>query len=117
MEVNLETNMRKKVLDAAIGCVCQDREGQYGSPENSFNEIAKLWSVWLSMKVTAKDVAIMMALLKVARIKTGHFKEDSYIDACGYLACGAEIQKMDDDKDKYFPFVKNEHQAITIKKG
>ena len=32
-----------------------------------------------------------MALLKIARIATGTFKEDSYIDACGYLACGAEL--------------------------
>lgn len=102
----METNIRKKVLDAAINCVCQDREGQYGSPEDSFNEIAKLWTVWLSLKITPKDVAIMMALLKVARIKAGHFKEDSYIDACGYLACGAEIQKLEEmDKDK-LPFVK-----------
>ena len=41
--------------------------------------------------VEALDVAMMMTLLKVARIKTGHYKADSYIDACGYLAFAAEI--------------------------
>lgn len=113
----MENNTRRKVLEEAVKCVCQDREGQYGSPENSFNEIAKLWTVWLGMKITPQDVAVMMAMLKIARIKTGRFKEDSYIDACGYLACAAEIQKMDNDKDKYFPFVEKPCQPSLEKKG
>jgi hypothetical protein len=33
----------------------------------------------------------MMALLKIARIATGTFKGDSYVDACGYIACAGEI--------------------------
>ena len=101
----MENNTRRKVLEEAVKCVCQDREGQYGSPENSFNEIAKLWTVWLGMKITPQDVAIMMTMLKIARIKTGHFKEDSYIDACGYLACAAEIQALEADQKNHLPFV------------
>lgn len=37
-----------------------------------------------------KDVAMMMALLKVARIKAGD-KADSFIDLAGYAACAGEI--------------------------
>ena len=33
----------------------------------------------------------MMALLKIARIKTGKATEDSFVDLAGYAACGAEI--------------------------
>lgn len=32
-----------------------------------------------------------MALLKIGRITTGNAKEDNYVDACGYMACAAEI--------------------------
>ena len=87
--------MRKDILDKAIQCVCADREHDYGTPEDSFNAIAKYWSVYLKREVSAHDVAILMTLLKIARIETGRFKEDSYIDACGYLACGGEISERD----------------------
>ena len=39
----------------------------------------------------AEDVAIMMILLKIARIQTGTFKPDNYIDIAGYAACAAEV--------------------------
>lgn len=68
-----------------------DREKQYGKPEDNFDVIARLWTTYAGHSFTAVDVAVMMTLLKVARIKTGHYKTDSYVDACGYLACAAEI--------------------------
>ena len=82
---------RDEILDAAKKIVTGDREKQYGSPEDNFGVIARLWSAYAGREFTPVDVAMMMTLLKVARIKTGHYKADSYIDACGYLACAAEI--------------------------
>lgn len=82
---------RAEILDAAKKIVTGDREKQYGSPEDNFSVIARLWSTYAGREFTPVDVAMMMTLLKVARIKTGHYKADSYIDACGYLACAAEI--------------------------
>ena len=84
---------RKSILAEAERCVCTDREQQYGTPENNFALIARLWREYLDTDnaITAHDVAIMMALLKIARIATGRFKADSYVDACGYLACAGEI--------------------------
>ena len=41
--------------------------------------------------MTAEDVALMMALFKIGRIQTGTATEDSFADACGYLACAGEI--------------------------
>lgn len=86
---------RSTVLDRARECVCGDRDQEYGSPENNFRLIADLWNAYLGefdgeLVIKPKDVAMMMALLKIARIKTG-FKADSYIDLAGYAACGAEI--------------------------
>ena len=84
--------MRAKILDEAKKCVIGGREQDYGSPENNFSMIGRLWSVYLEIEITPKDVAIMMTLLKIARAKDGRFKLDNYIDACGYLACAGEIE-------------------------
>ena len=40
--------------------------------------------------IEAKDVAVMMSLLKVARIATGS-SPDSFVDLAGYAACAGEI--------------------------
>lgn len=33
-----------------------------------------------------------LALLKIARIATGHGKSDNWVDLAGYAACGGELQ-------------------------
>lgn len=91
---------RAEILDAAKVCVCGNRENEYGSPENNFQRIADLWSVYKDIKFTSNDVAMMMALLKIARIKTGTGEEDSYIDLAGYAACGAEISTNNEKEKK-----------------
>lgn len=83
--------IREKTLTKAISCVCGDRERDYGTPEDNFGIIAQLWTTYLGMYVTPIDVAMMMALLKIARIKSGGGTGDSFVDLAGYAACGAEI--------------------------
>lgn len=91
---------RADILHAAEKCVCGQRETDYGTPENNFKAIAKLWEAYLNkactrgvnVRVEAKDVAVMMALLKIARIAAGGGKADSWIDLAGYAACGAECE-------------------------
>lgn len=82
---------RPEILDAAKKCVCGQREQDYGSPENNFGLIGMLWTTYLDTLVTAQDVAMMMALLKIARIKTGTGTADSFVDLAGYAACAGEI--------------------------
>ena len=95
---------RTEILDAAKRCVVGDREQDYGRPENSFETIGLLWSVYLRAaypelakvmgvnRIKPKDVAAMLALLKIARIASGHAKEDNWVDLAGYAACGGEIE-------------------------
>jgi hypothetical protein len=83
---------RNEILDTAKKCVSGDREQDYGSPENNFNRIADLWTAYLGYPVNAKDVACMLALLKIARIASGHAKADNWVDLAGYAACGGEIE-------------------------
>lgn len=92
---------RADILHAAEKCVCGQRKTDYGTPEDNFKAIAELWNVYLdrisvgkygNTIVDEKDVAVMMALLKIVRIARGGGKADSWIDLAGYAACGAECE-------------------------
>ena len=89
---------RKEILEHAMKCVCGDREQDYGSPENNFQRIATFWSDYLEEEISSKDVAVMLALLKIARIASGHAKEDNWVDLAGYAACGGEIESKGRDE-------------------
>lgn len=82
---------RATCLKKADECVNGKREQDYGSPESNFLSIAKLWSAYYGVPFSPTDVAMMMALLKIARIQTGTATEDSFVDLAGYAACGCEI--------------------------
>lgn len=88
---------RLDTLKAAAECVCGSREEDYGSPEDNFAVIAALWTAYTGTDITPKDVAMMMALLKIARAKAGG-KPDTYVDLAGYAACGAEISAREPKK-------------------
>ena len=88
---------KSEILKTAENIVNGDREKQYGKAEDNFNTIANLWADYLSAKdgptdIKPKDVAAMLALLKIARIASGHAKEDNWVDLAGYAACGGEIE-------------------------
>ena len=96
---------RAAVLEKARACVCGEREEDYGSPEDSFGCIAELWEAYLRaaciapdsvVRVTPTDVAMMMALLKIARVGTSFVggTADSFVDLAGYAACGAECAEV-----------------------
>lgn len=91
---------RAEILDEAKKCVCGQRQQDYGTPEDNFTTIGNLWSAYFRAahpnldialnEFTPKDVAVMMSLLKVARIATGS-SPDSFVDLAGYAACAGEI--------------------------
>ena len=82
---------RDDVLIQAQYCVSRDRNSAYGEPEDSFVGIAVFWSAYLGCKISTHDVALMLALMKIARAKANPQHADSWIDLAGYAACGGEI--------------------------
>ena len=86
-----ETSIREETLDTAKKCVMGDREQDYGTPESNFATIASFWSDYLDKDISAQQVADMMILMKISRIKNGGGTGDSYVDIAGYAACGNEI--------------------------
>lgn len=88
---------RPEILEAARQCVCGDREQDYGSPEQNFQRIAEMWTTYVDTYIGPKDVAAMLALLKIARIASGHAKADNWIDLAGYAACGGELESANQE--------------------
>jgi poly(3-hydroxyalkanoate) synthetase len=90
----------KKILKTAKKTVTRKRRDSHGQPENSFEMIADLWSVYIRhvhkqnefARLTNFDVAQMMVLLKIARARYGNTAEpDHYVDQAGYSALAAAM--------------------------
>ena len=91
----------KELLDEAKKLISGDRQEEYGDKLKNHQNIADLWSVFLQKKITAHDVAICMALVKVARLMNQH-KKDSYIDMAAYAAIAGEIEARTNKKNISF---------------
>lgn len=87
--------IRAHVLETALDLTCGDRNKQYGDPLENHTDIARFWSAYLGQPeaITPKDVAVMMALVKIARSKMPNPHRDNYIDAAAYLAIAGEIHE------------------------
>lgn len=86
---------RAEILATASEYVTRDRAATHGDAERNFARIAAMWTAYLGHPVAAPDVAAMMALLKVARLKSNPGNADNWIDLAGYAACGGEIATED----------------------
>lgn len=82
---------RSEILDTAKAYITVDRAATHGDAERNFSLIATYWSAHLDCAVTATDVALMMCLFKLARIKSNPGHLDSIHDLCGYGAIAGEI--------------------------
>ena len=83
-------NTRSEVLAIAGQLINGERQAHYGTPQDNFGTTAEMWTAYLGRDISPADVCHMMALLKIARLKRGPHR-DSSIDACGYMALGAEV--------------------------
>lgn len=86
---------RGSILDEAKAIINGGRNDMYGNPEDSFMLIAELWSALLGIMISAKDVALMMCLLKIAR-ETKQGSRDNWRDLAGYAALGADMEGKND---------------------
>jgi hypothetical protein len=82
---------RKEILDEANRLTHGDRDKNYGTPKVNHERIAALWSVVLETEISAAQVALCMAQVKVARLIESPEHLDSFIDAAAYMAISGEI--------------------------
>jgi hypothetical protein len=76
--------------------VIQDRGMEYGHPTDNMSRTARLWSAYLEMPVSDYQVAMCLALVKVARsMETG--KVDNYIDGAAYFAISGQLRTQENE--------------------
>lgn len=106
------TDKQETILEEAARTIAGDRLDDYGAAEVSFNRIAKLWSAYLGIDVTAPDVAHLMILMKVSRSKNG-YKRDSLVDIAGYAALGEQV-KLEPPTEKVTLTMTEPHGQVTL---
>jgi len=101
-ELTKPANRCAEVLSKALELTGGDRAKTHGDKRQNHQNIANLWNAYLGIAadadtigvltrpLTAADVATLMCLLKIARMKSGTFNLDNFIDLAGYAGVAAE---------------------------
>jgi hypothetical protein len=91
---------RAQMLNDVIGIIGGEREQDYGTPEENFARIAELWTSAFDRNFSAKEVAVAMILLKIAREQSSdNIVQDNWTDIAGYAACAYEIDNRKLEKE------------------
>jgi hypothetical protein len=87
---------RDEILHTASELINGDRAKDYGDAYLNHMRIAEFWNNYLDheIKLTPTDVAMMMMLVKIARC-IHSYKDDSFVDICGYAALAGEMSNAD----------------------
>ena len=80
----------KKAIDATKERAHTYDKGTSGVEQN-FARAASIASLWLDKPVSARDVALVLASVKMARIAMAPTHEDSFVDLVNYVAFGASF--------------------------
>jgi hypothetical protein len=76
--------------------IIQDRGLDYGHPTDNMSRTASLWTAYLEVPLRPDQVAMCLALVKVARsMETG--KVDNYIDGAAYFAISGQLRLEEND--------------------
>ncbi len=100
--------IRNSVMVEAEGLVNGARAAAYGHPMENFQRICALWNAYLAGRpvglggpITEEDHAIMMILVKIARLQETPDHRDSLVDICGYAGTYEKLlARRVEDKDK-----------------
>jgi len=77
--------------------ILKDRQETYGSPEEAFTRIGRMWGAILNTDdIPAHEVDLMMIALKTIRIANNPHHEDSWLDLSGYIQHGRKIVGIDE---------------------
>lgn len=97
---NTPTGIYERIVDNFVrvnDMLNGEKAKEYGNPRTMFQNISKRWFGCADAEV---DVAIMMAELKIERIKYDLKKEDSYLDAIAYLSMALAFMQEGEKNDR-----------------
>jgi hypothetical protein len=98
MTIDLGTE-KYSILEEAQTLIHGERNKNYGHPRENFRDIAALFGAYFGIEVTDLDVANLMILVKVARVKGTGYHRDSFTDIAGYAGCAERIYEEEDTSD------------------
>jgi hypothetical protein len=75
-----------------------ERANQYDAPELNLKRIADMWTNFLKREISPYEVAVMMAMLKMARLSQG-YHQDTLEDAAAYIAIAEMLKDTDLDSE------------------
>ena len=85
------TDARVQILDDAKALTVGDRQKTYGSFVGNMDHFSDLLSAYFGRPYTAHDASMIVALLKVSRVRTcPEPHRDNYVDGVNYLAAAYE---------------------------
>ena len=67
----------------------KDRGPTYGTVDENFTRAASIATLWLDKAVSARDVLMIMAAVKMSRIAKSPGHTDSFVDLVNYVAFAA----------------------------
>ena len=83
----------ESITDEAQKIINGPRRDDYGPVEESFQQIATMWSALFGKEITSKDVALAMICLKVCRESGPKHTRDSLVDIVGYTLLLEKIEQ------------------------
>lgn len=84
------TKAERLLADAGVTISGPKREA-YGDPRESFEHIARVWSIVLGQSVSCRQVALCMAGLKLVRESHAHSR-DNLLDGAAYFALAEGLE-------------------------
>lgn len=72
------------ILEEAQRLVGGDRQAQYGHPIDDFSRTAGAINAFFGTAFEARDIPVLMILVKLSRVIQSPEKRDSFVDICGY---------------------------------
>lgn len=79
-----------KLFQEAEKLLNKDRQEVYGDAVDNYERIALIWSALTGAVLDGKDVALMMAALKIYRAQKNPEHRDSFVDALAYVAIASQ---------------------------
>ncbi len=96
MDTTGAKRLRSKDILTNASDTIDERSRTHGHYDLTMLRTAKLWSDYLEREIDPMDVAICMALVKLARIMESRgTHDDNFLDAVAYMAIAGELAVKD----------------------
>jgi len=87
--------LRSKDILTNASDTIDERSATHGHYDLTLLRASKLWGDYLEREIDPMDVAICMALLKLARVMESPRHDDNFVDLVAYAAIAGELAVKD----------------------